>query len=286
MFFLTGYDDDLGYLTAKSLTAKGFKVFVGVTNPSPSDLKTLQELKSPRINVFELYRQDDASVDRIFEEVKKSMGSKEKLWAIVNIPQYCLMSKIEWGSDEGHFKQAIDLDVLGTVRVTRRFLPLIRDSKGRVVSISSYTSKFPFSLIASNSVISGCIYAFTEALRRELSVYGVKSINIEAPHYPVDETSMLQSMENCWKETSQEVVRSYPSNDLQKSLAAANKIAMVCSLNLKQVSESVTECLIAKEPEYNYVAVERVSRLVLWLFNIFVPDEFTQFITRLLQKII
>ena len=41
------------------------------------------------------------------------------------------------------YQRVIDVNLMGLIRVTKAFLPLIRRAKGRVVNISSVSGKLP-----------------------------------------------------------------------------------------------------------------------------------------------
>lgn len=51
-----------------------------------------------------------------------------------------LVGELEWGSFDS-IKQAFDVNVFGLVRVARAFLPLIRQSQGRYVIVSSLAGR-------------------------------------------------------------------------------------------------------------------------------------------------
>lgn len=59
-----------------------------------------------------------------------------ELWAVVNNAGLAMIAEIEWCSVDS-FQKILDVNVLGVVRVTKAFLPLLRHSKGRVINVSS-----------------------------------------------------------------------------------------------------------------------------------------------------
>ncbi len=58
------------------------------------------------------------------------------LWALVNNAGIAVFTEIEWCSVD-QFQRVMDVNVFGVVRVTKAFLPLIRQSKGRVINVAS-----------------------------------------------------------------------------------------------------------------------------------------------------
>lgn len=58
------------------------------------------------------------------------------LWALVNNAGVAVFSEIEWCSVQ-QYQQIFDVNVLGVVRVTKAFLPLVRHAKGRIINVAS-----------------------------------------------------------------------------------------------------------------------------------------------------
>jgi NADP-dependent 3-hydroxy acid dehydrogenase YdfG len=66
---------------------------------------------------------------------------------VVNNAGLGLVSEIEWCSVD-QFQRILDVNVLGVVRVTKAFLPLLRHSKGRVVNVASLAGISHFSSLS------------------------------------------------------------------------------------------------------------------------------------------
>ena len=58
------------------------------------------------------------------------------LYSVVNNAGIAVFSEIEWCSVD-QFQQIMNVNVMGMVRVTKAFLPLLRESKGRVINVAS-----------------------------------------------------------------------------------------------------------------------------------------------------
>ena len=73
---------------------------------------------------------NEEEIQSVYEEIKTDLQQNgEELWAVVNNAGILTLGPIDWGTTEA-FKTVFDVNTLGTVRVTRTFLPLIRQSKG------------------------------------------------------------------------------------------------------------------------------------------------------------
>ena len=110
----------------------GFRVYATVlSKDSPgahllkSDIKFVNQLKVFRMNVT-----NDSEVNKVYEKVKTDLEiSRHVLWAVVNNASVYPVSLLEWAALDT-YKQTFEVNVFGTVRVTRVFLPLIKASKG------------------------------------------------------------------------------------------------------------------------------------------------------------
>jgi short-subunit dehydrogenase len=71
-------------------------------------------------------------------------------------------------------QQEFDVNCIGMMRVTRAFLPaMIRNRHGVILNISSMLGMAPFPTSASYSATKAAVLAFTQALRGEVSSYGI-----------------------------------------------------------------------------------------------------------------
>ena len=83
------------------------------------------------------------------------------------------------------FQRCIDINVFGVLRVTQAFLPLLGARKncphppGRIVNLSSISGGVAFPLVGAYACSKHALEAMTDALRRELGIYGIEVVAIE-----------------------------------------------------------------------------------------------------------
>ena len=76
---------------------------------------------------------NDDNVRKVYRQVSKDLDHNgDKLWAVVNNAGRFAFGHIEWGTLDT-YNQVFNVNVFGTVRVTRTFLPLIKKSKGNLL---------------------------------------------------------------------------------------------------------------------------------------------------------
>ena len=62
------------------------------------------------------------------------------LWALVHCDSWTAIGELEW-IPQSVLRKAIDINIMGTVRLTQIMLPLIRRGNGRIVFLSSALAK-------------------------------------------------------------------------------------------------------------------------------------------------
>ncbi|KAL1421680.1 hypothetical protein MTO96_004064 [Rhipicephalus appendiculatus] len=130
---ITGCDSGFGHRLAKRLAHKGFLVFAGCLNSKSDGAEELSQLKNITVLQMDVTKQEQ--VDDAFLAVKEKLGTTV-LWAVVANAGIGSSGLLEWITMETVTKM-FDVNVFGVLRVIKRFLPLLRKSHGRVVTVAS-----------------------------------------------------------------------------------------------------------------------------------------------------
>ncbi|RWS29569.1 D-beta-hydroxybutyrate dehydrogenase-like protein, partial [Leptotrombidium deliense] len=99
------------------------------------------------------------------------------IWALINNAGICIFGEFDWCSIDQCQKQ-IEVNLMGTIRVTKHFLGSIIKSKGRIINISSVNSMCAIPGSAVYSSTKCAINGFSDSLRYEVEKFGVKVIVI------------------------------------------------------------------------------------------------------------
>ncbi|GIX77718.1 hypothetical protein CEXT_775481 [Caerostris extrusa] len=175
--FITGCDTGFGNLLAKRLDSKGFHVFATCLFPDGKGALELKESRSQRLHVLHMDVTQDDSVEKALEYVKGNLGSSE-LWAIVNNAGIVKGFSVEFSSMKD-FKDCLDVNTLGPVRVSKAFLPLLKQSKGRIINITSPAGVFPIPFCTPYCTSKYAAVGFNDCFRFEMDIWGIKVISIE-----------------------------------------------------------------------------------------------------------
>ncbi len=172
---VTGASRGLGRSVALELARQGFSVFAGIRRPA--DGEDLLRAASGDVWPLLLDVTSAGSIEAAEAEVRRATAERG-LSGLVNNAAVFLFGPFEQTPLE-----AVDalfrVNVMGVVAVTQRFLPQLRQARGRIVNISSVNGKlsFPFSSFYSASKFA--LEALSDALRAELQPWDINVSVIE-----------------------------------------------------------------------------------------------------------
>jgi NAD(P)-dependent dehydrogenase (short-subunit alcohol dehydrogenase family) len=98
--------------------------------------------------------------------------------------------------EAGEWQKIVEANLIGVFEVTRKFLPLMqRAGRGRIVNIGSLEGKEGLPNLATYSVASAGVIAFTKALSREVCDTNIR-VNCVAPG-PID-ADLIRGLARQW----------------------------------------------------------------------------------------
>lgn len=169
---VTGASSGIGAATAARLAAAGFQVFGGVRSRHDEDRLTATGVTPIRLDVT-----DGASVLDAREAVDRALAGR-CLAGLVNNAGIPGAGPIELSS-VAEFQAVLDVNLLGALRTTRAFLPLLRPRRGRIVMISSMSGCVGVPFLAPYVASKFALEGFSDCLRRELRPEGIDVIVIQ-----------------------------------------------------------------------------------------------------------
>ena len=163
---VTGASSGLGRMLAETLAAKGYHVYAGARKDKDlKELDAIENIQSIRLDVT-IQTEIDAAVQTIISE-------NRGLYAIVNNAGVGLMAPLI-ELDEKDMDFILDVNVYGPYRITKAFVPLLIESKGRVINIGSIAGVQTRSFYGPYSMSKHALEAFTDTLAIELARFDIK----------------------------------------------------------------------------------------------------------------
>jgi NAD(P)-dependent dehydrogenase (short-subunit alcohol dehydrogenase family) len=175
---ITGASSGLGRAAAIHLSELGYRVFAGVrTESSAAELSGVSSSKGELIPV--LLDVTDANSIAHAGELVEQRCADTGLWALVNNAGVCISAPLE-SVRMDLMRTQLETNVIGTVAVSQRFLPLLRASRGRIVNVSSGVGNIALPYLGLYSASQYAKEGLSDSLRRELRPLGV-SVSVIQP---------------------------------------------------------------------------------------------------------
>lgn len=176
---ITGASTGIGRAAAEYLAGKGWTVFAGVRKHSDGE-----PLKQANSNIVPLIL-DVAKPDQVKAAVETVSNALDgmTLGGLVNNAGIANMGPLALQPMD-EFEQHFDVNVFGLMRATQAFLPLLgmdearTGDKGRIINITSVGGRLSAPFLGAYAATKHAVEAITDALRRELLIYGIDAIAI------------------------------------------------------------------------------------------------------------
>ncbi|XP_075936379.1 D-beta-hydroxybutyrate dehydrogenase, mitochondrial [Anarhichas minor] len=260
---VTGCDSGFGHALAKQLHKLGFTVFAGCLfkDKGGEGAKELEEFHSDRMKVVQLDVCSDEQVDQAVEYVKESLEDTETgLWAVVNNAGVSTFGEVEF-TPMDTYKQVSEVNLWGTIRVTKAVLPLIRRAKGRVVNLSSMNGRMGGALQSAYSVSKYGVEAFSDCLRYEMKTRGVKVSIIEPGNFSAATSIMTRdavasTANKLWSEAPSQVKEDYGKAHFEHLMALIRSSSNSGQKDPASVLDDITDAIMSKRPYTRYHPME------------------------------
>lgn len=170
---VTGASSGIGAATAVALGAAGYEVVLGARRVDKlTDVAHRIGDAGGSARVVELDVTDQASVDALAAAVPQCD-------VLVNNAGGALGMESVEGAVEDKWRWMYEVNVLGTLRVTRALLPALKVAKGAVITIGSIAARQNYPGGAGYNAAKHGERALTEVLRQEIAADGVRVTEID-----------------------------------------------------------------------------------------------------------
>lgn len=169
---VTGASTGIGRTTALMLAERGLTVYAGVRKARDE-----QELAEAAVGDLRPVRLD-VSREADIESVVGRIGDEGGLGGLVNNAGVYFGGPLELLSSR-EIRTTFEVNAIGLLLLTRACLPLLRESSGRIVNISSISGLVALPGVSVYAGSKFAVEAVTDSLRVELSPFGIKVIAVE-----------------------------------------------------------------------------------------------------------
>jgi 3-hydroxybutyrate dehydrogenase len=133
---------------------------------------------SNRFHLVELDITKNSSINDAKKYVEELLdkNTQLQLTALVNNAGVMVFGESEWQTDE-MIEHQVNVNLIGTIKMTTAFLPLIRKHKARIVNVSSHCAIQSLPTLSVYGATKSGIASYTESLRMEMKKYDVDVVN-------------------------------------------------------------------------------------------------------------
>ncbi|KAH7722693.1 DHS-16 protein [Aphelenchoides avenae] len=210
--FITGADTGFGRLLAIKCAANGLPVFAGcLTEKGIEELKAEAHGLPGSVHAIQVDIRSEESVQSAVDYVKKNLQGGQYLWAIVNNAGVYRICPDAWTTLRD-YEETLNVNLYGVIRVTHAFLPLLKRSRGRTISVSSVAGRYALANIAPYSISKFGIEAYMDSIRREYRPFGIRCSILEPGAFKsgiCTPNLLANGIENHWNRLSDEVKEEY-----------------------------------------------------------------------------
>lgn len=249
--FITGCDSGFGNLLARQLDMRGLRVLAACLTEKGAE--QLRRQTSDRVETVILDVTQTESITAAAQWVKEHVGDRG-LWGLVNNAGISVPSAPNEWLVKQDFVNMLNVNLLGLIEVTLNLLPLVRKARGRVVNVSSIMGRLSL-FGGAYSISKYGVEAFSDALRRELSYFGVKVAIIEPGYFKTKVTSSEIFMRNfgeLWDRASSEVKDLYGKKFLETYIKSTKSMEQKCTEDLSLVTDCMEHALTSHHPRTRY----------------------------------
>jgi NAD(P)-dependent dehydrogenase (short-subunit alcohol dehydrogenase family) len=169
---VTGASTGIGRAAAHRLAAEGFTVFAGVRKErDAADVDAQHENLRPVML-------DVTDADSVAHAVNVVRESEVPLYGLLNNAGIAVGGPLEYLPVDD-LRRQFEVNVFGTMAVTQAAIPLLRKTRGRIVTIGSISGRFGAPFVGPYSASKAAIAMLMDALRIELAPFGIQTVLFE-----------------------------------------------------------------------------------------------------------
>ena len=245
LVLITGASSGIGRACTEYLALQGFKIYAGARKDQ--DIEALNKIKN--VIGLKIDVTDNESIKKAFNYVKNENSG---LFGIVNNAGIVSAGPLMDISTNDLINQ-FNVNLIGIHRITSTFFPLILESKGRIIMISSNSGFFAAPFFGPYCASKFALEGYSDSLRRELLLYDVKVIIIQPGRI---NTAI-------WSK-GEELLNNFKGSIFEKEAVVIGKHEIekgkTDSLDPTEVAKIILKALTIKKPKNRYMIVPNVFR--------------------------
>jgi NAD(P)-dependent dehydrogenase (short-subunit alcohol dehydrogenase family) len=240
---VTGAARGIGRSITEHLASRDWDVVAGVR--TDADAAAITAVNPRRISAVMLDVTNDAHVAPLADSLPA------RLDGIVNNAGIVVAGAME-SVDTAAWRKQLEVNVIGQLAVTRAALPRLRETRGRVVFISSVNGRLSMPLVGAYAASKFALEAAADAMRMELRPWRIPVVIVEPAQ---TDTDMWQTADTMVEQTEAAMTPEHRAL-YARHIAGFKKrvpLSQRMAVDPAKVSRIVEEALTARRPRARYV---------------------------------
>ncbi|GLV40225.1 shroud [Carabus blaptoides fortunei] len=272
--FITGCDSGLGYSMAQHACSLGFTVIAGCLNRNSVGAIQLQKICNKQIVLLQIDITNSESIENAVKFLENYMNEHKysELFALINNAGILVFGEFEWNTEKQIMK-IFDINVIGTMNLTKALLPMLRKYSGRIITISSHCASAALPGLSIYAATKSALQAWSDALRVEQNKYGVSVVKFIPGSFIQQSNLMSNQNQNVYEMQStmtQEQLQFYGDyfkeyNAYLSTLSGYRKPAKIIDCDLYSIFERT---LVDRQPQATYIRETWRYKIFHTLFKI------------------
>lgn len=261
---ITGISSGIGYAAAAALAGRGYHVFGSVRQEA--DAERVRAELGAQVTPLLFDVTDHAAVETAVAHIANTVGDAG-LTALVNNAGISTPGPLmHMPLDE--FRWQLEVNLVGLLDVTQQCLPLLGARRnapnppGRIINISSVSGQIAYPFMGAYAASKHGLEALSDALRRELMLYGIEVSLIEPGTVQTPIVGKFKSQINQYAQTDYA--------DILQEMAAAADERERSALQVAAVVDVIVQALETERPHTRYPIPRK--RLTGWWLPRWLPD--------------
>ncbi|KMY93089.1 D-beta-hydroxybutyrate dehydrogenase, mitochondrial [Drosophila simulans] len=275
---ITGCEAPLAWYLAKKLDDLGFTVYAGFNTPieESDEAKILKEETSGRMKLLHLDVTSEKTILEAARYVSQHLPhGAEGLWSVVHCAHWIALGELEW-IPFAVLRKSLDLNLLGSARLTQIFLPLVRRAHGRVVFLTSGLNRVPSPVRGIQCATQAAVDCFAACLRQEMRTRGVDVSVVAAGEFApgngwLNETELRDQAKQMWNQLSSEQKKTYGEDYYEAAMTSVEKYSRQAA-DIQPTLRVLIDAVTRTFPMARYTPVTSSERLQIFLAEHLAPS--------------
>ncbi|XP_036202905.1 corticosteroid 11-beta-dehydrogenase isozyme 2 isoform X1 [Myotis myotis] len=270
---ITGCDSGFGKEAAKKLDAMGFRVLATVLDLNSPGALELRACCSPHLKLLQMDLTKPGDISRALEFTKAHTTSTG-LWGLVNNAGFNDVVADAELAPLATFRSCMEVNFFGTLQLTKGLLPLLRRSRGRIVTLGSPAGDMPYPCLGAYGTSKAAVVLLMDTFNCELLPWGVKVSVIQPGCFKTESVKNVSNWERrkqlLLTSLPQELLQAYGEDYIEHVHGQFLHSLSLALPDLSPVVDAIIDALLAAHPPSRYYPGRGVG--LMYFIHYYLPE--------------